>query len=567
MASFQTVSEGSSSSDMHYSLQSLKGDVLGGLMSALVVLTPSIAFGVVAGLDVTSGIYATAAVGLFVGVFERNRPQMGDISSVTAIPMAVVVATYADSLAKALTIVMLAGLIQVALGLLRLARFVAYTPYSVIAGFTSGVGVLIIVSMVRSFLGQSVWLAKPVTAVREWPDYFASFEPAALAVGAVTLAVALGWPKRLRAKVPPMLAGLAAGTLLSVLWLSDVATLDDVPTGLPELAVPVLSPGFLAEAVTPALAIALLSTVRALLSIFAADAQTRTQLDPDRSLVTLGTGNVAAGLIGGLAGHQSFMPTMIAVRAGATTRVAVVVRSLALLAIVLGLAQYLAHLPHAALAGVLMIFGWQLIDWRFFARLHRVQREHLLIVLTTLGVMLLVDLVTAVAVGLIVAGMVGARQFERLQLDSVVSVPLLDQVFLTPQSVTASEIAPYSARTGIVKLRGSFTVASSRKLIRTIGDDIVGHQVVILDFSETDYIDDSAALVIEQLIDTAAAEGVHCIVLALVGAPAATLASLNVLRRIPPEHRVSNLDEARDVARGLLVRDPESDLPPPVDWE
>ena len=543
---------GYSSSDMHYSLQSLRGDVLGGLMSALVVLTPSVAFGVVAGLDATSGIYAAAVVGLFVGVFERSRPQMGDVSSVTAIPMAVVVATYADSLAKALTIVMLAGLMQLALGLLRLARFVAYTPYSVIAGFTSGVGVLIIVSMVRSFLGQSVWLARPATAVREWPDAFATFDPAALAIGAVTLTVALGWPKRLRAKVPPMLAGLAAGTLLSVVWLSDVATLADLPTGLPELAAPVLSPSFLAEAVTPALTIALLSTVRALLSIFATDAQTRTQLDPDRSLVTLGAGNIAAGMVGGLAGHQSFIPTMIAVRSGATTRVAVVVRSLVLVGIVLGLARYLAYLPHAALAGVLVIFGWQLIDWRFFARLHRVQREHLLIMLTTLGIMLFVDLVTAVAVGLIVAGMIGARQFERLQLDSVVSVPLLDQVFLAEQSVATAEIAPYSARTGIVKLRGSFTVASSSKLIRTIGDDIVGHHVVILDFSETDYIDDSAALVIERLIDTAAAEGVRCIVVALDGAPAATLESLNVLRRIPAEHRVASLDEAREATRRLL---------------
>ena len=527
-------------------------------MSALVVLTPSVAFGVAAGLDASSGIYAAVAVGTFVGIFERSRPQMGDVSSVTAIPMAVVVATYADSLGKALTIVMLAGLMQVALGLLRLARFVAYTPYSVIAGFTSGVGVLVIVSMVRSFLGQSVWITKPATAVREWPDAFANFDPAALAVGAVTLAVALAWPKRFRAKLPPVLAGLAAGTLLSVAWLGDVATLDNLPTGLPELTTPVLSPGFLAAALMPALTIALLSTVRALLSILAADAQTRTQLEPDRSLVALGAGNVAAGAVGGLAGHQSFIPTMIAIRSGATTRVAVVVRSLVLLAIVLGLAQYLAYLPHAALAGVLVIFGWQLIDWRFFARLHRVQREHLLIMLTTLSIMLFVDLVTAVAAGLIVSGMVGARQFERLQLDSVVSVPLLDQVFLTEPNTepgaAAGEIAPYAARTGIVKLRGSFTVASSGKLIRVIGDDIVGHEVVILDFSETDYIDDSAALVIEQLIHTAAAaEGVHCIVMALGDAPAATLESLNVLRRIPADHRVASLDEARDVARRLLA--------------
>ncbi|WP_419945455.1 STAS domain-containing protein [Candidatus Poriferisodalis sp.] len=144
-------------------------------------------------------------------------------------------------------------------------------------------------------------------------------------------------------------------------------------------------------------------------------------------------------------------------------------------------------------------------------------------------------------------------------------------------------ISPYSARTGIVKLRGSFTVASSSKLIRIIGDDIVGHQVVILDFSETAHIDDSAALVIEHLIGTATENAVHCIVLALDGAPAATLTSLNALRRIqctaphpmhcaasnalrriPSEHLVGTLDEAQNIARRLLVDNPDRDRPPPL---
>ena len=158
----------------------------------------------------------------------------------------------------------------------------------------------------------------------------------------------------------------------------------------------------------------------------------------------------------------------------------------------------------------------------------------------------------AIAVGLIVAGMIGARQLERLQLDSVVSVPLLDQIFLHDHTPDTHGISPYSARVGMVKLRGSFTVASSSTLIRTIGDDIVGHEVVILDFSETDYINDSAALVIEQLIDTAAAGDATCIVMALDGAPAATLASLDVLRRVPHDHIVTTLDEAREAARLLL---------------
>ena len=542
---------------MGYDLRTLKGDVVGGCMSALVALPWSIAFGAAAGLSLTAGLYGAIAVALFVGVFERTRVQVGDVSSATAIPVAAVVATYSDSAAKALTIVMLAGAIQAVLGLLRLARFVAYTPYSVIAGFMTGIGMILVLSMVTSFLGAPVKVFQVVTAVRQWPDAFADIDYSALALGLMALAAALLWPKRWRVAAPPMLIALVVSTLASVVWFRDVATIGNIPTGLPDLHAPVLSGGFLVEALTPALGIALLSTVRGLLSLFALDAQTSTQLDPDRSLLRLGAGNIAAGVIGGLPGHHAILPTMVAIRAGARTHVAVIMRSLALLAVVLGLGRALTFVPHVALAAVLAIVGWQLIDWRILARVHRVQREHLLIMLTTLGIMLFVDLVTAVAVGMIVAAMVSARQFERLQLDSVVSIPLLDQAFLYQQDSETHGISPYSARTGLVILRGSFTVASASQLIRTIGKNIVGHKVVILDFSETDYIDDSAALVIEQLIDTVGSGDATCIILGLHGAPAAAVESLNVLRRVPAEHVVATLDQARELCLHLLDDSPD----------
>ena len=116
------------------------------------------------------------------------------------------------------------------------------------------------------------------------------------------------------------------------------------------------------------------------------------------------------------------------------------------------------------------------------------------------------DLVTAVAIGLIAAGMASARQFERLELDSVVSVPLLDRTFLVGEE-RAADVDAFSARVGLVALRGSFSVASSNKLVTTIGADIRDHEVVILDFSTRSNMDDSAALVVEQLIDTAIEEG------------------------------------------------------------
>lgn len=547
---------------MTYDLHSFRGDLAGGLTTAAISITPAATFGVVSGLGAASGIYGAIAVGLFVGVFQRARPQMASTSSVMAVAMATIIATHADTPEKAFTIAMMAGVIQIVLGAMRLGSYISYTPSSVIAGFTSGIGLMIVISMISPLLGGPIKITKPLTAVRGWPEAFGSANASALAIGLLALALSLWWPKRLHRLLPATLAGLLGGTLLSVAWLTDVPTIEGVPNALPEFQRPVVSLGFLASAVVPALTVALLSTARGLLSCLAVDAQTRTQQDPDRGLLSVGAGNVAAGLLGGLPGHMTFVPTMVAHRLGARTAVAPIIRALTLLAIVLGLAQYLEFVPHAALAGMLVVLGWQLIDWRFLARIGRIQREHLVIMATTLSITMLVDLVTAVAVGLIVAGMIGARQFERLQLDSVVSVPLLDQIFLRDHAPDTHGISPYSARTGIVKLRGSFTVASSSKLIRTIGDDIVGHQVVILDFSETNYIDDSAALVIEQLIDTAADGDATCIVMALDGAPAATLESLDVLRRIPDEHIVATLDDAREAARQLLsdTRGDESDL-------
>ena len=134
-------------------------------------------------------------------------------------------------------------------------------------------------------------IAKPLTAIREWPDALGDLNAGALAIAVVTLVIAISWPRRLRRVIPPTVAGLICGTLLSVIWLGDVPTIVNVPTGLPEFQQPVFALDFLASSLVPALTIALLSTVRGLLSSLAVDAQTRTQHDADRGLLSLGAGN------------------------------------------------------------------------------------------------------------------------------------------------------------------------------------------------------------------------------------------------------------------------------------
>ena len=536
---------------MSYNLPAFRGDLFGGITAAVVGLPVALAFGVASGLGAVAGMYGAIAVGFFAAVFGGTRSQISGPTAPMSVAMAVIVTTHADSLSKAFTIVIMAGLIQILLGVLKIGRFVAYTPYSVVSGFMSGIGIIIILVQTLPFLGAAVASGGPLGAIRTWPDVMSDVNFNAVAIAAVTVVVGVVWPGPLRKFLPPTLAALIAGTLLGVLWLTNTPVIGDVPTGLPDLRMPDLSVNVLAGAVQPALIIALLGSLDSLLTSLVADSMTRTRHNPDRELMGQGIGNVAAGFIGGLPGAGATMGTVVNIRAGGRTQVSGVLRAAILLALVLGLGKYVEEIPHAALAGILMKVGWDIIDWRFVTRVHRVQREHLLVMLITLGLTVFLDLVTAVAIGLIAAGMASARQFERLELDSVVSVPLLDRTFLVGEE-RAADVDAFSARVGLVALRGSFSVASSNKLITTIGADIRDHEVVILDFSDTVYMDDSAALVVEQLIDTAIAEDTECIVMALSGRPATTLKALDVLRRVPEDRFVATLDEARETAKRIL---------------
>ena len=363
----------------------------------------------------------------------------------------------------------------------------------VISGFMSGVGIIIMLMQLLPFLGLPPVSGGPVGVLRALPDALANMNASAVALGSVALVVAVLWPRRLAKYLPGLLVALLAGTVLSVLWLSDVSVIGAVPSGLPGGQVEWPELGFLLGALKPALILALLGSVDSLLTPLVADSLSGTRHNPDRELVGQGIGNMVAGVFGGLPG------------AGAITRI------------------------------------------------HRIRRAHLIVMVLTLGLTVFVDLVTAVAFGLIAAGMVHARQLESLELDSVVSVPILDHVFFAGHP-EAQGMDLYSARVGVLRLKGNFTVASSQKLYGVIGEDLKDHEVVIFDFTDAVHIDDSAAMTISRLIITAGKQDTQCIAMGLSGSAARTLGALDTLRDLPGGHVVETMDEAREMALGLLVR-------------
>lgn len=547
-----------------YNIDSLRGDVFGGLTAAVVGLPVALAFGVASGLGAVAGIYGAIAVGFFAAVFGGTKSQISGPTGPMAVAMATIVTLAGpDNLGDAFAIVILAGIIQILLGALKIGRFVAYTPYSVISGFMSGIGVIIIILQILPFIGQSGVSGGPVGAIQAWPEGFSNFGVGAFIIAGITLVVGVFWPQRLSRYLPSTLAALIIGTVLAVAGtqfaiplLEATPVIGDVPTGLPNILIPHLSTELLVNAVQPALIIALLGSIDSLLTSLIADSMTRTRHNPNKELVGQGIGNAVAGFIGGLPGAGATLGTVVNLRAGGRTPISGIIRAAILLALVLGIGRYVENIPHAALAGILIKVGWDIIDWRFITRIHRVQREHLIVMVITMLLTVFLDLVTAVAIGLIAAGMATARQLERLELDSVVSVPILDHVLFSGYKA-ARDMDIFSARVGLVSLRGSFTVSSSSRLITTLSEDIREHDVVILDFTDTVYIDDSAALVVEQMIDVAIGEDTKCILTGLDGVPETALRALNAIDTVPEEHIVNDLESAKVVALEMLGLDSE----------
>ena len=536
---------------MNHALVKLRGDLFGGITAAVVALPLSLAYGVASGMGAAAGLYGAIAVGFFAAVFGGTATQISGPTAPMAIVMAVIITSYAESLAEALLVVVLGGLLQALLGVLKLGRFVAYTPYVVVTGFMSGIGFLVMAIQVLPFLG---WAPVPGGAVGmafALPEVLGAVNASAFSVGCLTLVIAIYWPRRLGKLLPAPLAGLLGGTLLGVLWLHEAPVIGEMPAGLPVPHLDLPGPDFLVRAVEPAVILALIGSVVSLLTCLVADSMTRTGHDPDRELIGQGVGNMTAGLIGGLPGAGTPVYTVPNIRAGGRTRVAGAIFALVLLALLLGLGSYVESIPLAALAGVLIKVGWDLVDWRLLGRLHRIRRDHMAVMLTTLVLAVLVDLISAVAVGLIVSGFTRAGQLEPLEHDSVVSVPLLDQMFLyAGEEIEGAD--PFAAQVGMVQLRGTLTVASSRKLVKTISLDVKDHEVVVFDFSRATYIDDSVAMVVKQLIDVATEERTQAIAMGLSGDVAVTLDALDVLRGLPPERIVKDLDGARQIARELL---------------
>jgi len=531
-------------------IKNLRGDIFGGITAAVVALPLALAFGVASGLGPIAGLYGAIAVGFFASVFGGTPAQVSGPTGPMTVVMAGIVMQFADRPETAFAIVFLGGAMQILFGILRLGRYISYTPYSVMSGFMSGIGAIIILIQIVPLLGHRAASGGPVGTLDVLPQALASVNVDALLLGLVALAIMIFWPTRLRTVLPPPLAALVIGTALSVTLLTGAPVIGQVPTGLPPLHLPRFGLGDLAVVLQPALVLALLGTIDSLLTSLVADSITRTHHNSNRELVGQGIGNMAAGLLGALPGAGATMRTVVNVRAGGRTQVSGALHALILMSLVLGLAPLASHIPHAVLAGILIKVGWDIVDWGYLRRLRSAPGEKVVVMFVTFGLTVFVDLITAVAVGLILAGFVTARWMEREEMKGVTALELKDEPSLDEADRAA--MSQIGEQVAIVFLRGRFSYASARELGKNVGASISGHRVVILDFSEVVQKDTSAAMAVGDLIHMMHDAGSVPIVAGLSGSAEKTLRGLGVLDRVSADNILGTTQDAIHRAAEIL---------------
>ena len=530
-----------------YGLNDLRGDLFGGITTGILMLPIAMGFGVMAGLGPVAGLHGIIAVGLFVGLFGGTRGLIAGPNIFALIAMSVIVTKYTNTLEEALFALMLSGVMQIVFGLLKFGRYVSYMPYSLFVGFFTAAGILLIVSQVMPAVGQPSGDGGLIANIGNWTNALSSINFHALLLTSISLALGFLWPARLGKFLPAPFVVLSVGTVLGVILFRNAPLVGDVLSGWPKFHMPGVSSSLLLRVLEPAFIMALMNTVSSLMLSLLIDPITGARHKPNQQTISMGIGNIAAGLVGGIAGAGSYV-TFANLRSGGRSPVSSVLAVSILIAAVLGAGQFLGRIPQAVLAGILIQIGWSLIDWRFIARLHRISRGYVLVMLGTTAVAVLVDFVTAILIGIALSSFINARKTENLELRRLISVPLLDREILPPD-----EAEPFEARSGLIVFPDRISVASAREVVRIVRQDIGGNHITIFDLSRTEYVDDTAAMIIGQLIDIATDLMTRrFIVVGLRQEVADTLNSMRLLNRIPESNFVADLDEAKRVAAPML---------------
>lgn len=479
-----------------------KGDLVAGITVGIVALPLALAFGVSSGAGAASGLVTAIVAGVVAAVFGGSNVQVSGPTGAMVVVLAPIIAAHGIG---ALAVVgVLAGIMVLAAGVLRLGRAVTFIPWPVIEGFTLGIAIIIFLQQVPSALGvpateglNAIVGAVDAVTRASWPD--AAW---ALAVVAVVAAIMLVAP-RIHPLVPGSIIAIVAVTVVTALAGAPVATIGELPSGLPAPVVPSIDLETLGALLLPAATVAALAAIESLLSARVAATMADTgPYDADRELIGQGLASVASALFGGMPATGAIARTAVNVRSGGRTRLAAILHALLLAGVVAVGASVVAVIPLAALAGVLMVTATRMISVATVRTVMGATRADAMVFAGTAVVTVSVDLITAVLVGIAVAAFLALRTLARSSGVHREELPAPAQ--------------PGDERIALFRLEGALFFGAAERMLQRVGE-LRDVDVVIIRMSQLQLLDATGAQVITELIHALERRGVTVLVKGIQG--------------------------------------------------
>jgi len=524
-------------------------DVLAGLTVGVVALPLALAFGISSGLGAEAGLITAIVAGVLAAVFGGSNLQVsGPTGAMTVVLVPIVAEFGVDGV---LVVGIMAGVLLVALAYGGAGRYMRYVPLPVVEGFTVGIAVIIALQQVPAALGVPVTadgvVAGAAQAVSEW---LAAPDPAPLLVSMSVVALMV-LATHFRPGLPVSLVAVVASSVVVAITGVAIETIGAIPAGLPAPSLPPIQPGILGSLLVPAIAVAALAALESLMSATVADGMSVGERhDSDRELFGQGIANLVTPLFGGIPATAAIARTAVNVRSGARSRLAAITQSLALLAVVLVASQWVSSIPLAALAGVLLATALHMVEASSLAVLMRSTRGDAAALVITAGATIVLDLVTAVILGLIVAGAFALQQMARSAR--------MDEIELDHGDHTAEEQALFDEHIVAYRLDGPLFFGVAHSFLLGLSE-LREVRVVVLRMSRIATLDATGASVLADTIKRLEARGVTVMLSGVRPEHAPILSRLGVYDELATEHHVFGstpdaITHARTHARRLAHR-------------
>lgn len=535
-----------------YDRDQFLADLVAGIVVGIVALPLAIAFGIASGVAPERGIYTAIIAGFVISALGGSRVQIGGPTGAFVVIVYGIVQKFGvDGLMVA---TLMAGVILVVLGAVRLGSVIKFVPRPVVIGFTSGIAVIIFSSEVKDLLGLRMG-ALPAEFLPKWEQLLQqlpTFNPYAIGISAFSLAFMLLWP-RISRRVPGPFVALIITAVAARLFHFPVETIGSrfggIAAGFPHLRLPHVPLAQLSVLVVPAFTIAMLGAVESLLSAVVADGMIGSRHRSNMELVAQGIANIASPLFGGIPATGAIARTATNVKNGGRTPVAGIVHAITLLLIMLFVGRLAAQIPLASLAAILVVVAYDMSEWRTFRAEFHAPRSDIAVLLMTFFLTVLVDLTVAIGVGMVAAAFLFMRRMAEVSNVSAVTAELEDgdDPYTTAGNIVRRKAVPNGV--SVFDVNGPFFFGAVATFKDTIGRIDGNPKVLIIRLRNVPAIDSTGMHALRDVARRSRGDGTLVLLSDVQPQPLAALSRSTLLAEIGPGNLFDNVDDALARAR------------------